>query len=171
MRRGFGIGIALGALLSIGLGAALALLPSTPTWALWEITSAIDRKDIRTLSDMIDLPAVTARAVDEFQSDPDAKGGGAAELGKMALALLTGAKVRTVFDDPDRPLEVTASDFLSAWWGMRREGDLATLTLEAGDKKFDLILEQKHDLSWKIVGVQPLRDLLRIETPTKENAA
>lgn len=165
MQRGFVAGIAVGATVALGLGVSLALVPTTPTWALWRLTTALDRGDVGELSRMVDVPAVTLRAVHDLQNDPP-PGGQSVDLGRLALAFLSGERVRTVFDDPDHPLEVTASDFLAAWWSMRRDDGMATLTLRAGDRRLDLILEQTKDLQWKVVGVSPIGALLRIEEPS-----
>jgi len=162
MRRGFVVGIALGATLALGLGVGLALLPTTPTWTLWKLTRALDRGDVRELTHMVDVPAVTLRAVRDLQRPPEADTP-SIDLGRLALALLSGDRVRTVFDDPDHPLDVGAADFLAAWWSMRRDGSTATLTLTAGERHLDLILEQRGDLAWKVVGVSPIGALLRIE--------
>ncbi|MDG2303713.1 MAG: hypothetical protein P8R42_03490 [Candidatus Binatia bacterium] len=162
MQRGFIVGIALGASVALGLGLGLSLVPTTPTWALWRLTLALDRGDVGELTHMVDVPAITFRAVHDLQNDP--KGSDQdVDLGRLALAFLSGERVRTVFDDPDHPLEVTASDFLEAWWSMRRDDDKATITLQAGDRRIDLILEQRNDLAWKVVGVSPIGALLRIE--------
>jgi hypothetical protein len=165
MRRGFVWGIALGAAVALALGISLALLPTTPTWALWRLTTALDRGDVNELSKLVDVPAVTLRAVHDLQNQNQDSGGRTVDLGRLAMAILSGERVGTIFDDPDHPLEVTPRDFLAAWWGMRRDGETATLTLEAGGKKLDLILEQRNDLDWKVVGVSPIGALLRIESP------
>ncbi|MBM4265272.1 MAG: DUF2939 domain-containing protein [Deltaproteobacteria bacterium] len=164
MRRGSVWGIALGAAVALGLGVAIALLPTTPTWALWRLTVALDDGDVDELTRLVDVPAVTLRAVHDLQNQDS--GGPKIDLGRLAKAVLSGERVGTIFDDPDHPLEVTPSDFLAAWWGMRREEGTATLTLEAGGKKLDLILEQRSDLDWKVVGVSPIGALLRIEPPS-----
>lgn len=162
MQRGFIAGIALGASVALGVGLGLALLPTTPTWALWQLTLALDRGDVGELTRMVDVPAVALRAVSDLQSDSGRQEQDV-DFGRLARAVLSGEKVGTVFDDPDHPLEVTASDFLSAWWSMRRDDGVATLTLQAGDRRLDLILEQRNDLEWKVVGVSPIGALLRIE--------
>jgi len=162
MQRGFVAGIALGATVALGVGLGLALVPTTPTWALWQLTLALDRGDVSELTRMVDVPAVTLRAVHDLQNDPT-KNDESVDLGRLALAFLSGERVRTVFDDPDHPLEVTASDFLAAWWSMRRDDGTATLSLQAGDRRLDLIMEQRDDLQWKVVGVSPIGALLRIE--------
>ena len=162
MQRGFVAGIAVGATAALGLGLGIAMLPTTPTWALWQLTLALDRGDVGELTRMVDVPAVTLRAVHDLQSE-DQRSEQDVDLGRLARAFLAGDRVRTVFDDPDHPLDVTASDFLAAWWSMRRENHVATLTLQAGDRRLDLILEQRNDLEWKVVGVSPIGALLRIE--------
>lgn len=162
MQRGFIAGTALGATLALAVGLGLSALPTTPTWALWELTLALDRGDVAELTRMVDIPAVTLRAVNDLQSDSGRQEQDV-DFGRLARAFLSGDKVRTVFDDPDRPLEVTASDFLEAWWSMSRNDGVATLTLQAGDRRLHLILEQRNDLEWKVVGVSPIGALLRIE--------
>lgn len=162
MQRGFIAGIAVGATVALGVGLGLAVLPTTPTWALWQLTLALDRGDVSELTRMVDVPAVTLRAVSDLQSDSGRQEQDV-DFGKLARAFLAGDKIGTVFDDPDQPLEVTAGDFLAAWWSMRRDDGRATLTLEAGDRRLDLILEQRNDLEWKVVGVSPIGALLRIE--------
>ncbi len=162
MQRGFIAGIALGATIALALGLGLAMIPTTPTWALWQLTLALDRGDVSELTRMVDVPAVTFRAVHDLQAD-SSDGPQGIDLGRLAQAFLAGDRVRTVFDDPDHPLEVGATDFLSAWWSMRRDDGIATVTLEAGDRRLDLILEQRTDLEWKVVGVSPIGALLRIE--------
>jgi hypothetical protein len=160
MRRGFVAGAVVGAVLSIGLGALVAVLPTTPTWALWRIKNAADADDYRALGEMVDLNAVVQRGLAEVSSEDGRED--ALDLGKVALALLSGGKVVTVFNDPEHPLEITAGDVLNAWWGMRRDGDLAYVTLPAGDRTIDVVLGRGADLRWRIVGVTPLDALIRV---------
>lgn len=162
MQRGFVAGIVVGAGVALATGLGIAFLPTTPSWTLWQLTWALDRGDVGELTRMVDVPAVTLRAVSDLQKDP-ASGPDGVDLGRLAVAFLSGERVKTIFDDPDHPLEVTASDFLAAWWSMRRTDGRATLTLEAGDRRLDLILEQQNGLEWKVVGVSPIGALLRIE--------
>lgn len=169
MRRGFVAGAVLGAILSVGLGVTLAVLPTTPTWALWRIKVAADDEDVRALGEMVDLTAVAQRALAELASD-DAEERGL-DLGRLAVAVLSGGKVVTVFNDPERPIRVTAGDVLEAWWGMRRDGDLAYVTLPAGERPIDLVLGRGADLRWRIVGVTPLDALIRVEMPRSEARA
>lgn len=162
MGRGFAAGIAVGSGIALALGLGLAFVPTTPTWALWQLTWALDRGDVGELTRVVDVPAVTLRAVSDLQKNPEDQPKGL-DLGRLAVAFLSGERVRTIFDDPDHPLEVTATDFLAAWWSMERRDGTATLTLEAGDRRLDLILQQQNDLEWKVVGVSPIGALLRIE--------
>jgi hypothetical protein len=164
MRRGFVVGAVAGGLLSLAVGVALAMLPTTPTWALWRIKTALDRHDVATLTEMVDFAAVTQRALTELEDEPQGL-----DVGKAALALLSGDKLLTVFNDPDRPLRITAGDVVSAWWGMRREGNLAYLTLPTGDRPVDLVLGRSPDLRWRIVGVTPLGALIKVKQPTPED--
>ena len=157
MRRGFVAGAAVGALLSIAVGVFAALLPSTPTWALWRLKSAIDANDADQISRMVDIASVTQRAVDEL----DGRNG--LSLGQLAAVVIDGGKVTTVFTDPEHPLEITGGEVLSAWWGMRREGDLAYLTLPTGDKTVDLVLGNQPNKGWRIVGITPITALLRVQ--------
>ena len=123
MRRGFVVGAVVGAVLSLAVGIGAAVLPSTPTWALWRLKTAIDRNDTQEMSAMVDVASVTQRAVDEL----DGRNGGL-DLGQLAAVLIDGGKVVTVFTDPDHPLEITGGDVLAAWWGMR----CASCTAEDG---------------------------------------
>ena len=113
--------------MALALGWGIALLPATPTYALWQLTRAIDRGDVAEASDLIDIPAMTLHALNDLQQSP-AEPEAPVDLGRLARAVLSGERIRTVFDDPDHPQKMTLADFLSAWWGMRREGPRATLT-------------------------------------------
>jgi len=166
MRRGFVVGAVAGGLVSIAIGLTVALLPTTPTWALWRIKSALDRRDVGELTEMVDFAAVTQRALTELD---DASNG--LDAGKVARALLSGGKVMTVFNDPDQPLRITAGDVVAAWWGMRREDDLAYFTLPTGDRQVDLILGRAPDLRWRIVGVTPLTALIKVKLPGSGRAS
>jgi len=165
MRRGFVAGAVAGAVLSLGVGVLVAVLPTTPTWALWRIKVAADDDDYRALGEMVDLNAVVQRALAELSSGDG--GEDALDLGKIALAMLSGGKVVTVFDDPEHPLEITAGDVFDAWWRMRRDGDLAYVTLPAGDRTIDVVLGRGADLRWRIVGVTPLDALIRVRQPRR----
>src|SRR5438552_2400054 len=151
MRRGFVVGAVAGAVLALSVGVFAAVLPATPTWALWRIKGAIDRNDTEELSALVDIASVTQRAVTELDG---AKGG--LDLGQIAAAYLSGGKVMTVFNDPEKPLEITGGDVLEAWWGMHREGDLVYVTLPAGERSVDLILGNQPKRGWRIVGVTPI---------------
>lgn len=157
MRRGFVIGAVAGAVLSLAVGIFAAVLPTTPTWALWRLKTAIDRNDVDRISEMVDIASVTQRAVDEL----DGRNGGL-DLGQLAAVMIDGGKITTVFTDPDHPLEITGSDVLSAWWSMRRDGDLAYFTLPAGDRPVDLILGNQPARGWRIVGITPIAALLKV---------
>ena len=153
MRRPVVLGFAAGALCSLGLGIAIAVLPSTPTWALWRLTVAIDERDAEALQSMVDVPAIVSRALEQDQSG----------LGAAALTLLRGGRVRTAFDDPG--VEVSARDFLAAWWSLRRSGESAQLELPLGARSVRVELTRGADLRWRVSGVAPLDALLRIESP------
>lgn len=157
MRRGFVAGAIAGAVLSVAVGVFAALLPTTPTWALWRLKTAIDANDAEQIGRMVDVASVTQRAVDEL----DGRNG--LDLGQLAAVVIGGGKVTTVFTDPEHPLEITGGDVLAAWWGMRREGDLAYLTLPTGEKDVDLILGNQPSKGWRIVGITPITALLRVQ--------
>jgi hypothetical protein len=142
-----------GAVCSLGLGIAIALLPSTPTWALWRLTVAIDERDTEALQAMVDVPAVVTSALEQ-----DIEG-----LGAAALTLLQGGRVRTAFDEPG--LEISARDFLAAWWSLERSGRKARLELPLGERRVQVELTRGADLRWRISAVAPLDALLRIEAP------
>ena len=164
MRRGFVAGAAVGAALSITVGMLAAVLPSTPTWALWRLKSAIDANDGEQISRLVDIASVTQHAVDEL----DGRNG--LDLGQLAAVVMGGGKVTTVFTDPDHPLEITGGDVLAAWWGMRREGDLAYVTLPTGEKDVDLILGNQPSKGWRIVGITPITALLRVQPRERRKA-
>lgn len=172
MRRGFVIGAVAGAVLSLGVGIFAAVLPTTPTWALWRLKTAIDQNDVDRISEMVDIASVTQRAVDEL----DGRKGGL-DLGQLAAVMLDGGKITTVFTDPEHPLEIDGSDVLAAWWSMRRDGDLAYFTLPAGDQPVDLILGDQPKRGWRIVGITPIAALLKVtpragrKLPTPAQAA
>ena len=159
MRRSLWAAFAAGALLSVGLGLAIAVLPSTPTWALWRLTRAIDQRDTEALQALVDVPAVVANALED-----DAGGlGGLGGLGELALTVLRGGRVGTAFDDPG--VEIGARDFLAAWWTLERTGDSARLTLPLGERSVHLDLGRGPDLRWRVTAISPLDALLRIEPP------
>ncbi|MBU6280718.1 DUF2939 domain-containing protein [bacterium] len=161
MRRTFWPGVVAGALAAGLAGFLVAVLPATPTWALWEVKRAVDRNDVKALQEMVDVPAVAGRALN------DLAGGGTGpsfDLKDAALSLLSGGKVLTVFNDPDKPLRLGAADFASAWWNMKREGDLSTVTVDAGGNEVSLLLRHESG-RWRIVGVTPIGALLRVKRP------
>lgn len=161
MSRGNLIAVTVGLLLSVLIGFSIAVLPSTPTWTLWRLTQAIDSRDTDELSRLIDIPAVASRTIEELTSTGH-RGPEGLNLGSLALALLDGGKVRTVFDDPENRIRITPGEFLDAWWNMRREGKLAYLTIDAAGQPVDLIFADV-DLRWQIVGVSPVTALLRVD--------
>lgn len=164
MRRGFVLGVAAGALLSLALGASIAILPTTPTWTLLRIKLALDDRDVDALTEMVDFPAVTRRAIDELGEG----GTGGLDLGQAAMALLSGGKITTAFNDPEHPLRLSAGDVLHAWWTMRREGDLAYLSIPTGDRPVDLVLGRARNMRWRIVGVTPISALIKVKSAPKE---
>jgi hypothetical protein len=165
MRRGFVAGAVVGAVLSVAVGVFAALLPSTPTWALWRFKTAIDANDADQISRMVDVASVTQRAVDEL----DGRSG--LSLGQLAAVVIDGGKITTVFNDPEHPLEITGGDVFSAWWGMRRDGDLAYLTLPTGEKTVDLVLGNQPNKGWRIVGITPITALLRVQPRQRKTPA
>src|SRR5262249_25954687 len=89
-RAGGGRGV-VGGVLSLAIGVFAAVLPTTPTWALWRIKNAVDANDVRGLTEMVDIPAVMQHAVTDLDA---AKGG--FDLGQAAAAVFAGGKVLTV---------------------------------------------------------------------------
>lgn len=166
MRRGFVVGALVGAALSVAVGVFAAVLPSTPTWALWRLKTAIDRNDVDKLGEMVDIASVTQRAVDEL----DGKNG-RPDLGQLAAVVIGGGKITTVFTDPEHPLEISGTDVLAAWWGMRRDGDLAYFTLPAGDQPVDLILGNQPSRGWRVVGITPIASLLKVTPRVRKGAS
>lgn len=161
MRAGFRIGIVLGAILSLALGLSIALLPTTPTWALWRLTLAIDQRNTDEILGLIDIPQVAGRTLDELAAGNTRTADGL-DLTGMALELMAGGRVHTVFDDPENRIRITPGEFFDAWWGMRREGPYAILTMDAAGRPVELLLAEGPDLRWKIVGISPLAALLRV---------
>jgi len=158
MRRGFLFGALAGGVLSLALGVFAAVLPSTPTWALWRLKVAVDRNDVQELSAMVDIASVTQRAVSEL----DGRNGGL-DLGQLAKVYFSGGRVLTVFNDPDKPLRITGRDVFEAWWGMRRDGDLAYMTVPTGEQPVDLILGNQPKRGWRIVGITPITALIKVK--------
>ena len=66
MQAGFRIGVVLGAVVSLATGLSVALLPTTPTWTLWKLTLAIDNRDTGEILDLVDIPRVASRTLDEL---------------------------------------------------------------------------------------------------------
>lgn len=163
MRRSFWPGVVVGALAAGLVGFLVAVLPATPTWALWEVKQAVDRNDVKALQEMVDVPAVAGRALNDIAGGGGSRGP-AFDLKDAALSLLSGGKVLTVFNDPDKPLRLGARDFLAAWWNMKREGDVSTVTLDAGGNEVSLVLRHEGG-RWRIVGVTPIGALLRVKKP------
>lgn len=163
MRRSFLPGMVAGGLLAGALGYAAAVLPASPTWALWEIKRAVDRRDLDALQGMVDVPAVVGRALGDLARG-DAREP-TLDLGSLGLSLLRGDRLLTVFDDPDRPLRIGAADIADAWWHMHTEEGLTTLTLDLGGRDVSLLL-RRGDGRWRIVGVTPLTALLRLKPAT-----
>lgn len=161
MRPGFRIGVVLGAIVSLASGLSVALLPTTPTWTLWKLTLAIDNRDTGEILDLVDIPRVASRTLDELAQGNTRTADGL-DLAGMALELMAGARVRTVFDDPGHQVRITPGEFLDAWWSMEREGPEARMTLDAAGQPVELLLSEGPDLRWRIVGITPLAALLRV---------
>ena len=156
----------MGAALSLAVGVFAAVLPTTPTWALWRLKVALDGNDAQELSAMVDIASVTQRAVNELDGS---KGG--FDLGQLAAAYFSGDQVMTVFNDPEKPLEITGREVLAAWWGMRHEGDLVYVTLPAGEQPIDLILGNQPNRGWRIVGITPINALIKVKPKPGKNSA
>jgi len=166
MRRGFVVGAMAGAVLSLAVGVFAAVLPFTPTWALWRLKVAVDRNDVQELSAMVDIASVTQRAVTELDGS---KGG--LDLGQLAKVYFSGGQVLTVFNDPDKPLHISGRDVLGAWWGMRRDGDLAYMTVPTGEQPVDLILGNQPNRGWRIVGITPITALIKVRPREAKNSS
>jgi hypothetical protein len=165
MRRGFLPGILVGAAAALAIGFAFAVLPTTPTWTLWQIKRALDRDDVAALQRLVDVPRALSRALTELASGGDAGLDDQLDYRDLGRAVLGGAKVYTVFNDPERPLRLDALDLLSAWWSMRREGDEACLTVDVEGRPVSLVFAQVEDGSWRVVGLTPLSALIRVRAP------
>ncbi len=168
VKRSFYAGAALGALLAIGAGFCLALLPTTPTWALLQLARAADAHDTDAIVELVDVPALALRTLGELSSNPRELLGSAnpgTDASQAVLALLGGGRLGTVLDDPELALRVAPLDLLRAWWNMRRSGDEAVLTLLAGKQPVDIVLRENSPGGWRIVGISPLTALLQVSAP------
>ena len=145
MRRGFVAGPSW-ARSSIAVGVFAAVLPSTPTWALWRLKSAIDANDTEQIGKMVDIASVTQRAVDEL----DGRNG--LDLGQLAAVVMGGGKGDDGLHRPRAPARDHRRRHLSAWWGTRRDGDLAYFTLPTGEKTVDLVLGNQPSKGWASSG-------------------
>ncbi|MDG1402019.1 MAG: hypothetical protein P8K76_09840 [Candidatus Binatia bacterium] len=163
MKRGFWLGTACGVLLSVLLGLGAAALPLTPTWTLVRLTQAIDTRNTTEISRLIDFTAVAQRGLNEIARG-DLQTSEGFGIGAIALTLLEGGRIRTIFDDPVEPASITPSEFAHAWWGMRRDGPFARLTLTPKGLPVDLTLAPGPGGRWRIVGIEPLAGLLRLES-------
>ena len=74
---------------------------------------------------LIDIPAVAGRALNDLAGGGGAKGP-SFDLKDAALSLLSGGKVLTVFNDPDKPLRLGAAatkiedpGYVLSWAGKR----------------------------------------------------
>ena len=50
-----------------------------------------------------------------------------------------------------------------AWWSLQRDETEAMLWLQTGPYRLRLLLRQNENLQWRVVGVQPVGALFRIE--------
>ena len=168
VKRSFYAGVALGALVAIGMGFGLALLPTTPTWALLRLARAADAHDTDAIVELVDVPALALRTLSELSSNPTEILGSAnpaRDASQAVLALLGGGRLGTVLDAPELALRVGPLDLLRAWWNMRRSGDEAVLTLLAGAQPIDVVLRENGPGGWRIVGISPLTALLEVSVP------
>ena len=167
MRRGFLVGAIVGALGAAGLGLGVALVPTTPTWALLQIARAADSRDTEALLELIDVPTLAMRTLGQIGSDPNSALGTddpSADAGTALLQLMNGGRIRTALDDPKLKLRVGPLDLLSAWWTMHRAGPDAVLTLETGTSEVHIVLREDAELRWRIVGISPLNALIRVDS-------
>jgi Protein of unknown function (DUF2939) len=165
MRRGFLAGMAFGGAIALALGFSLAMLPTTPTWTLWRIKRALDRNDTAELQQLVDVPQAASRALGEIASGGGGGAGEPIDYRGIAAALLGRGKVYTVFNDPENPLRIDAADLVGAWWGMRREGDEAHLSLDVDGRPVSLVFAQAENGEWRVVGLTPLSALIRVKPP------
>ena len=164
MRGGFWLGTACGITLSVLLGLSAAALPLTPSWTLFRLTRAIETHDTAEISSLIDFSSVAQRGLDEIARG-DLQTSEGFGIGAVALALLEGRRIRTIFDDPNQPIQISPGDFSRAWWSMEREGSIARMTLSPLGKPVYLTMEPDARGRWRIIGVEPLAGLLRLEPP------
>jgi hypothetical protein len=165
MRKAF---LLAAAVACVGLGFQLARLPSTPTWTLWQIKQALDHRDTARLRDLVDLPAVAAHALSDLDASRE---GGGPTLGEIAGTVLGGGKLVTVFNDPDHPLRIGAGDLIGAWWRMRESDGQAMVPLDVGQSEVTLLLGKQADGTYRVVGITPLRALLRTKAKNEPGSA
>lgn len=165
--RGFALGLLAGAVGALAIGWLAATVPDSPTWALWSMKRALDAHDVAAVNRMVDWSAVVMSAAGDLQHEGieglEGTLGKKADLGQLALGLLQGDRIRTVFDDPDRPVRLDAEAFLSAWWHMERSGDVARFRVPVGEQQVTLSMRQGRAGEWRIVGLNPLGALLRVK--------
>lgn len=162
MRGGFWLGTACGVTLSVLLGLSAAALPLTPSWTLLRLTRAIDTHDTAEISSLIDFSSVAQSGLDEIARG-DLQTSEGFGIGAVALALLEGHRIRTIFDDPNQPIRISPGDVSRAWWGMKREGLIARMTLSPLGKPVHLTMRPDARGHWRIIGIEPLAGLLRLE--------
>ncbi|HZR84050.1 MAG TPA: DUF2939 domain-containing protein [Candidatus Binatia bacterium] len=163
MRRGFVPGLVIGAAVALAVGFCAAVLPATPTWTLWRIKRALDHNDTAELQQLVDVPRAAARALTELATGSKDPVGEPLDYRELGAALLGGGKVYTVFNDPERPLRLTAGDFVAAWWNMRREGDEVFLTIDVDGRPVSLVFGRTPSGEWRVVGLTPLSALVRVK--------
>ena len=164
MKGGFWLGTVCGVTLSILLGLSAAALPLTPSWTLVRLAWAIDTRDTGEISTLIDFPAVAQRGLHEIARG-DLQTSEGFGIGTVALALLEGQRIRTIFDDPDQRIEMGLGEFSRAWWGMQHDGPVARLTLTPRGKPVHLTMAPNAEGRWRIIGIDPLAGLLRLAPP------
>ena len=161
---------AIGALIIVVLIAwGLFYLPTTPSYAVFQLKQAIDARDGATATTYVDFPSVVRNAGYEMVQRNAGSGGDVISslVGKSAIDLLAQPMAVALqswtqreVEDGERDVQMPAGAVAGAIFALHRSGDTAwTDFRDAKDQQWDIRMMRENG-RWKVVQVKNIDQLL-----------
>ncbi|HLK85764.1 MAG TPA: DUF2939 domain-containing protein [Candidatus Binataceae bacterium] len=148
-------------------GWALFYVPTTPSYAIYQLKQSIDARDGATAATFVDFPAVVKNAGHEMMQQSNSNDvmtsvlGGAMELlsGPVAAAIQQWATQQV--DDGARQVQMPAAAVAGAIVTLHRSGDSAWTDFHDNQGREWNIRFQRENGRWRVVQVKDIQQLLQ----------
>ncbi len=154
-------------IVAIIAGWALFYVPTTPSYAIYQLKQAIDARDGSTAANFVDFAAVVKNAGHEMMQQSNSNDvmtsvlGGAMELlsGPVAAAVQQWATQQV--NEGAKQVQMPAAAVAGAMMALHRSGDSAWTDFHDNKGREWNIRFQREDGRWRVVQVKDIQQLLQ----------